>query len=88
MFSVKQAATKIGVSPSKVYELVRHRKVAHHRVDGKIILAEADLDAYLARCRIDAVGQVTSAPPQGVFKQLDPARLAKAWKARGVLPSP
>lgn len=85
MFSVKEAAKRLGISQSKLYQLVSLRKIAHYRVGGKIVFAEADLAAYLDGCRIEA-GEVARTPrrPSGsVFKHLDPERLAEAWRRQG-----
>jgi excisionase family DNA binding protein len=60
--SVTEAAEKIGVSASKVYQLVAARRIAHYRVGGKILFSEADVDAYLASCRVGAVTPVATAP--------------------------
>lgn len=63
MLSVKQAAASLGVSRSKVYQLVACREVVHYRLGGKILFAEADLEAYRARCRVEVAGQATPARP-------------------------
>lgn len=87
MLTVKQSAERLGVSLSKMYEIIRARKIAHYRFEGKIMLSEADLDAYIKTCRIEAGVRAPTRSP-GVYRHLNPARLAKAWRARGVLPSP
>jgi excisionase family DNA binding protein len=53
MLTVKQAATRIGVSVSLVYLWVESRQLAHYRISatgkrGHIRIAETDLDAFLA----------------------------------------
>jgi excisionase family DNA binding protein len=60
--TVEQAAKKIGISVSKMYQLVSARAVSFYRVGGKIILSEADVDAYLASCRVGAVTPTVAAP--------------------------
>jgi excisionase family DNA binding protein len=57
MLSVKQAAARLGVSASLVYELVASGTLPCYRLGkrhrrGTIRFAEADLQAFLARCRV------------------------------------
>ena len=87
MLNVKDSATKVGISQSKMYELIAKHRVPHYRIEGKILLDEADLDAFLKSCRVDGDVKAvrSSARP---FKHLNPARLAAAWQKRGVEPSP
>jgi excisionase family DNA binding protein len=84
MFSVKEAAKRLGISQSKLYQLVSVRKIAHYRVGGKIVFAEADLTSYLEQCRVETGEIAPHRPSGGVFKNLDSARLARAWKRQGV----
>ena len=60
--TVKETAKRIGISASKVYQLVAARAIAHYRIDGKLVFSDADVDAYLASCRVGAVATVTAAP--------------------------
>jgi excisionase family DNA binding protein len=53
--TVTQAAKKIGISASKLYQLVTARKIAHYRVGGKIIFGDDDISAFLAECRVGTV---------------------------------
>ena len=87
MLDVKSAATRLGVSASLLYQMVSRREVPHFRIGSKILFDEADLHAYREGCRVGAVGKTHPArtPSVGAFTQLDPARLAKAWKEQGVL---
>lgn len=84
MIPVKEAAKRLGVSQSKLYQLVSKRKIAHYRVGGKIVFSESDLDDYLMNCRIEAGGISSRRPCGGLFKNLDSARLSQAWKEQGV----
>ena len=85
MFSVKEAAKKLGISQSKLYQLVSLRLIAHYRVGGKIVFADADLAAYLESCRVETGGHTSHrSSAGGVFKNLDAERLSKAWQRRGV----
>jgi excisionase family DNA binding protein len=52
LFTVKQAARRLSVSASKVYQLVELRLISHFRVGGKILFSEPDLAAYLESCRV------------------------------------
>jgi len=60
--TVNEAAKRIGISASKLYQLVGARRIAHYRVGGKIIFAESDVEAYLATCRVGAVTPTVTAP--------------------------
>ena len=57
MLSVREAAEHLGIAVSTVYDLVRQRKIAHHRVGtgrGRILFTEQDLSAYLGSCKVEA----------------------------------
>jgi len=84
MFSVKEAAKRLGISQSKLYQLVSLRQIAHYRVGGKIVFGEADLVAYLDSCRVETGEVAPHRPSGGVFTNLDPTRLSRAWKRQGV----
>jgi len=47
MFSVKDVAHHLSLSPSKVYELVDQGKIGHHRMDGAIRISQKQLEEYL-----------------------------------------
>jgi hypothetical protein len=50
------AAQHIGVTPSELKEMRRGRKIAFYRLGHRTVsYAIADLDAFLARCRVEAV---------------------------------
>ncbi len=87
MLTVKQSAQKLGVSLSKMYNIIDTQRIAYYRIGGKIMLLEEDLDAYLKSCRVEAGGKAPTRTP-AVYKHLNAARLAKAWQKRGVSPSP
>lgn len=63
MFSVKQAAERLSVSASKVYALANARKIGHYRIGGKVLFDAADLDAYLATCRVAPQAPTPPPPP-------------------------
>jgi excisionase family DNA binding protein len=57
--TVKQAASHAGVSRSMIYQWVEERRLPHTRLGGKgrrgkIFVEQADLDAFLAGCRVEA----------------------------------
>ncbi len=60
--TIAQAAGKIGVSMSKLYQLVAAQAIAHYRVGGKILFSEADVAAYLESCRVGTVARMTTVP--------------------------
>jgi excisionase family DNA binding protein len=60
--TVAEVAKKIGVSCSKLYQLVSARAIAHYRIGGKIVFFDSDVDAYLASCRVGSVTPSVTAP--------------------------
>jgi excisionase family DNA binding protein len=63
MLTPKQAAEKIGVSDSLIYEWCAAGLLPHYRFGRKgrrgcIRIAEAELDAFLSRCRQEALPPV------------------------------
>ncbi len=53
--TVAEASKKLGISRSEMYRLIHDRRISHYRIGGKIVLLPADLDAFLADCRVPAV---------------------------------
>jgi excisionase family DNA binding protein len=60
--NVNEVSKKLDVSASKVYQLASARKISHYRIGGKIVFTDADVDAYLASCRVAKVAPVATAP--------------------------
>ena len=60
--TIMEAAKKIGISTSKLYQLVAARHIAHYRVSGKIVFCEDDITSFLASCRVPTVTR-SVAPP-------------------------
>jgi excisionase family DNA binding protein len=63
MLTVAEAAGRIGVSESLVYQWINERLLPHYRFGGKgkrgkVMIEEADLSAFLANCRQDAKPEV------------------------------
>ncbi len=56
---MRQAAERLGVSPSLVYRWCHERRLAHLRLGGagrrgKILIGEADLGAFLDALKVEA----------------------------------
>jgi excisionase family DNA binding protein len=60
--TVTEASKRIGISPSKVYQLAADRKITHYRIGGKIVFHDDDIEAFLAGCRIPTVANETASP--------------------------
>ena len=60
--TVLEVSKILGISASKLYQLVAGRRIAHYRVGGKILFMGEDVTAYLATCRVGAVAPIASAP--------------------------
>jgi len=61
--TVKEAARRLGLSPSLIYQLCNERLLPHYRLGGKgkrgrIMIEESDLSAFLANCRQEAKPEV------------------------------
>lgn len=52
--SVEQAATRLGVSKFTVRAWLRQRRLAYHRLGRRIVLAEPDVERFLAAHRVEA----------------------------------
>jgi len=86
MDPVKSAAAYLGISQSKLYQMVSRREIPFYKVGGKILFKREDLDAYLESCRVGAAEAKTkAAPASGTFTALNTERMAKAWKDQGML---
>ena len=60
--TVNEAARRIGISASKVYQLVGARRIAHYRIGGKIIFSELDIASYLESCHVGTAAPVAAVP--------------------------
>jgi excisionase family DNA binding protein len=61
MLTPAEAADRLGVSLSLIYQLCAERRLPHYRIGGdrrrgKIVIDEKDLDAFLAGCRVHGDG--------------------------------
>lgn len=66
--TVRQASKRIGVSEGLIYGWISSGRLACYRLGaagrrGKIAIAANDLDALLARCRVEA-GERKTPPPR------------------------
>jgi len=52
--TIRETCKRIGISASKLYQLVGARQIAHYRVGGKIIFHDDDIAAFMAGCRVSA----------------------------------
>lgn len=52
--TVEEAARRLGIAKSALYEWLAHGVIAHHRVGRLIRIREADVAAYLASVRVEA----------------------------------
>ena len=75
--SVKQAAERVGVSESMIYQWCHERRLAHLRLGtggsrGKILIEEADLDAFLMASKVES-GDDSPAPGLVYIKPRSPS---------------
>jgi hypothetical protein len=78
--TVVEAFKKMGISTSKLYQLVAARATSHYRIDSKIVLSEDDIAAFLSSCRVGT----TKAYNKTALLKPRLKHLKRAW---GVLPS-
>jgi excisionase family DNA binding protein len=65
LLKVTQAAVRLGVSVSTLYQLAAARKIPHFRVGtgrGGIRFSEEQITCYLNRCRVDIAPAINSQP--------------------------
>jgi excisionase family DNA binding protein len=89
--TVKQAAERAGISVSLLYELcaagtIRHTRHGRPGSRGTIRISEEALAEYLKACeqgrQVAAPTAIThqTSSPASPFSELNPARLARAWR--------
>jgi excisionase family DNA binding protein len=61
LLDVKQAAERLGTSPRFVRRLIAERRIAYTKLGKHVRVDSADLDAFVAAGRIEAVRQVETA---------------------------
>lgn len=96
MLSAAVVARRYGVSRSTIYTACLEGTLPHYRVPakpgarGKYLVREADVAAWIESFRVSSNGCATpaaSAPAPsgsmgGLFSELDPKKLARAWQSR------
>jgi excisionase family DNA binding protein len=63
MFTVAQAAGRLGISQSLLYAMVQEKKIPHRRVGvgkGRILFTDEDIGCYLESCRVQAFALPTA----------------------------
>ena len=70
MLKVGEVAKRLGLSISKVYQLVDRREIGHHRMDGAIRISEEQVAEYLEETRQDRGGSIRPSrrPPRPRLK--------------------
>jgi excisionase family DNA binding protein len=51
--SIREAATRIGISPFGLRRLLRRRKLAYYKVGRRVVLDPADIEAFRRTTRIE-----------------------------------
>lgn len=91
LFTVKEAAALLRLSPASVYALCAAEKLRHQRVGvgrGKILIPADAIQEYFARSTVnstDGSPQASAGEQKGLktFSNLDSDRLLAAWKKQG-----
>jgi excisionase family DNA binding protein len=63
MYTVKVVAKRLGISPSKLYQMVSRREIPHYRIGGKILFSEENVQEYLACCKVEKAEASKAKPP-------------------------
>ena len=53
--SVDEVAPELGISPFTVRRWVAERKIPFYRIGGRIVFDRKDVEAFLARSRVESV---------------------------------
>jgi excisionase family DNA binding protein len=74
--TVREAAERAGVCAGVVYGWLKARSVPFYRVGGpgrrgKYLIEDSDLEAFLARCRVEAKGPESVPAPKRTVRLLD-----------------
>ena len=75
MMTVQQAAGRIGISASKLYQLVAGRQIGHYRVGGRILFSDEDVASFIARCRVGVIAGAPPAPDRSLLPRLKHLRI-------------
>jgi len=89
LLTVQDVADRLNVGTSTVYDLVARKKLTCYRIGsrgrGTLRFTEEHVAVYLASTLTAAEvtpSEAASARPAGPFSELDPERLARAWRMR------
>jgi excisionase family DNA binding protein len=61
MLSVGAVAKRLAVSKSSVYELIGKGDLPHFNIGGRKVVAAADLERYVADCRVASIAEERAA---------------------------
>jgi excisionase family DNA binding protein len=70
MYTVKETAERLGISPSKLYQLTSRKQIPHYRIGGKILFSDEDIQAYLSSCKVEQAGASKPKPPPVKLRHL------------------
>ena len=70
MLKVRQVASRLNVSPSKVYELIETGKLGHYRMDGAIRVSEDQVREYLESTRREPAARESKTGPRPPLKHI------------------
>ena len=62
MYTIAEASDLVGLSTSKLYELVQEKKIGHHRMDGSIRISGAQIEMYLATTNVETMREREESP--------------------------
>ena len=60
LLSVIQTAEQLNRTRWFIYDEIKKRHLPYHQIGGRICISQADLDAYVARSRVSALGEKKS----------------------------
>jgi excisionase family DNA binding protein len=66
-FSVRKVAEELGRSTDFVRNEINRKRLAHHRLGGRIYISLDDLQEYLNRSRVAAFGEKPRRPHETAF---------------------
>ena len=58
--TIKEAASQLGVSESKVYRLCESRQLSHYRIGDRYSVTPAQLEAFRESCLVEAAPAKTN----------------------------
>ena len=57
LLSIAQGAEELGRARWFMYKLIKEKKIAVHKIGGGLAISRADLDEYVKRSRVAALGE-------------------------------